>query len=225
MVALLDTSCSLLADKGQPNQGDTNRMGRPKARCGDAPSPYRTFSPCTEPPQPWSHPAQCQHALGRNQKGTPPAPRGPQPCPLLTIACASSREKCLFSLMGYCSPDRRCTHKHTHTHTVSALPIPNPCPNHWGPFCFSTPCHPPPGPHLCPFAFSSQAWMKQQQGSNDTEIKAIPTWQSLISFPLADITAPFRLIHAPLPLSLLGITSSQQTQRSHSCSAECQHCV
>lgn len=118
MVALLDTSCSLLADKGQPNQGDTNRMGRPKARCGDAPSPYRTFSPCTEPPQPWSHPAQCQHALGRNQKGTPPAPRGPQPCPLLTIACASSREKCLFSLMGYCSPDRRCTHKHTHTHSL-----------------------------------------------------------------------------------------------------------
>lgn len=119
MVALLDTSCSLLADKRQPNQGDTNRMGRPRARCGDAPSPYRTFSPCTEPPQPWSHPAQCQHALGRNQKGTPPAPRGPQPCPLLTIACASSREKCLFSLMGYCSPDRRCTHKHTHTHTQS----------------------------------------------------------------------------------------------------------
>lgn len=119
MVALLDTSCSLLADKRQPNQGDTNRMGRPRTRCGDAPSPYRTFSPCTEPPQPWSHPAQCQHALGRNQKGTPPAPRGPQPCPLLTIACASSREKCLFSLMGYCSPDRRCTHKHTHTHTQS----------------------------------------------------------------------------------------------------------
>lgn len=88
-------------------------------------------TPVLVPPCPM--PACC------HQKVTPPAPCGPQPSPLLTIACASSREKCLFSLMCYCSPDRHCTHTcthtltHSHAHSLSAThtkPLPKPMGEH-----------------------------------------------------------------------------------------------
>lgn len=190
-----------LPPKGQPHLGGRRTpRGDPQAQCEGAPSLCPSlFSlpgavpapvpPCPAPeglsPLPGDTQTSAETRRGHpsDASGQPqPAPRRGSrgalpPSPLLAIAEASSREKLLFSLMGYRSPDSECTQAlHTQTHRSCVRRYPNPCTSHWELFGLPSP-HQPPSPESLWFLYPSMseitAGIKRHRNQENSYLKVI----------------------------------------------------